>query len=291
MQQAAATAQICPVCDSESFAVAWRDAGREFGECQSCGLAFVRPFERGAADTVGDAASSITKPAYTKMMRERAQAREDAARLMAVKRLEAYSRILERQPESVCEIGAGDGAFSAAYAALGVEYVGIDINAEIVAEARALGRNVHHGAPELALSWNRRFDVIAFSQVLEHVLEPKEFLASVKRLLADDGIIHLDVPNHDGLIPLTRKVYPRGGEYGFLQPPHHQIAYTTKTLRRLLEQTGFNPLFIEPKGNLDQTWGQLFVGDSTLGRLSLRAADWFKMGSLLVALAKHQPTE
>jgi SAM-dependent methyltransferase len=276
----------CPLCESDDFAVLWQHGGRAYGTCRSCGLAFVCPFERGASAEVGDASSSVTKPSYLAMMKEHAEARADIARAVAVRRRKVYQSLLGRAPASVCEIGAGDGAFSVAYAELGISYVGIDVNPYVVEVAHSLQRNVVCGRAEAALGLGMTFDVVFFSQVLEHVLEPRDFLAVVRRVLADDGIIHLDVPNHDGLSSWMRRLRPRRGEYGFLQPPHHQIAYTAATLTSLLQKTGFSPVWIRAIGNFDDVWGQLTVGPSLVGRLGLRVAGLLGMGSLLAALAR-----
>lgn len=276
----------CPLCDSEDYAVQWRSGRRAYGVCRSCGLAFVQPFEQGAPDDVGETAASVTKPSYLRMMSEQAHARAQAARRMAVRRLTVYQSLLGRKPARVCEIGAGDGAFAVAYEALGISYVGIDVNPRMVELAHSLQRHVICGCAETALTLGVTFDVIFFSQVLEHVLQPRAFLAVVRRALADDGLVHLDVPNHDGLSSWTRRLWPRRGEYGFLQPPHHQIAYTADTLAKLLRWTGLPPVWIRAVGNFHDTWGQLTVGPSLVGRLGLRLAGLVGMGSLLVALAR-----
>lgn len=285
-----ASLQTCPLCDSPNYTIAWEHAGRQFGACDACGLAFVRPFEAGAATEVGAAPSSITKASYVAMMKENPQQREAAAHDRAARRLQVYKSVLGRTPANICEIGAGDGAYSAAYAALGVSYKGFDINPDLVEQAQALGRSVFCGGPETVLGLGLRFDVVFCSQVLEHILAPKPFLCVVRQILSEDGVLHLDVPNHDGLSSRLRRLYPRKGEWGFLQPPHHQIAYTAKTLAALLNITGFRPLWIRSKGNFDKVWGQLTVGPSVVGRLGLRVAGMIGMGSLLVTLARkaHQ---
>ena len=48
---------------------------------------------------------------------------------------------------------------------------------------------------ELPASEERSFDVIALSDVFEHIAEPLPFLADVQRFLRDDGIVYVKVPN------------------------------------------------------------------------------------------------
>lgn len=280
--------QPCPVCEAEAFTLTWETNKHQYGECGSCGLAFVRPFELGLTAEVGEAASSVTKPSYLQMMAQHAEERGRLAEEMAFRRLEFYEGILGRKVESICEVGAGDGAFFTAYQNLRVTYVGLDVNRQMVERAHTLGRNLLYGGPEVALELGKSFDVVFCSQVLEHVLEPVSFLNKVWQLLTEDGILHVDVPNHNGLTATIRKVYPHHGEYGFLQPPHHQIAYTRRSLAYLLRNTGFEPLWIRPKSNFDPIWGQLAVGPSSARRQALRVAGWFGMGSLLVMVGRKR---
>jgi hypothetical protein len=129
--------------------------------------------------------------------------------------------------------------------------------------------------------------VIFASQVVEHVLTPVDFMRRARGLLEGDGILHLDVPNHAGLSAWARRVRPTDGEYGFLQPPHHQIAYTRATLERLVREAGFVPIEIKAVGNTDSTWGQLTVTKKPLNRLGMQVAGTIGLGSLLVALARQ----
>jgi hypothetical protein len=71
-----------------------------------------------------------------------------------------------------------------------------------------------------------------------------------------------------------------------LQPPHHQIAYTATTLKRLLQETRFVPLWVRAFGNADATWGQLTVTKKKSSRIGMELAGKIGMGSILVAIAR-----
>ncbi|MGB3019514.1 MAG: class I SAM-dependent methyltransferase, partial [Ignavibacteria bacterium] len=54
------------------------------------------------------------------------------------------------------------------------------------------------------------FDKILCSEVVEHVLDPREVLKEMSRVLKDDGILSLSIPNED-VINSTKKFLKKTG--------------------------------------------------------------------------------
>jgi 2-polyprenyl-3-methyl-5-hydroxy-6-metoxy-1,4-benzoquinol methylase len=90
-----------------------------------------------------------------------------------------------------------------------------------------------------------KHQVITLFHVLEHVKAPRQLLRILRKKLADDGVIYIEVPNGNALLlrfadallalvgrPWTTRLSP-------LHPPFHNVAYSQKTLRFLLESEGF----------------------------------------------------
>jgi 2-polyprenyl-3-methyl-5-hydroxy-6-metoxy-1,4-benzoquinol methylase len=288
VSQVRETTQTCPICENQKPRVVWEKEGLKYLSCTLCGLAFLSPLKRGSLTEVGEAQSSLTAPDYLEKIAREATIRGQLARFIAAQRLSAYQTLLGTRPASILEIGAGDGAFSSAYTELGIDYLGVDVNPFIVKEAQKLGRNIMYGSSQTAANLKRTFDVVFFSQVLEHILDPKSFLQEVSSLLTPEGIVHIEVPNHDGLFARLRKVKPRNNEYGFLQPPHHQIAYTKKAMNYLLRTTSYEPLWVKQISDFDPVWGEVQVSYSTFTKVSLQTAAFLGMGSLLVAVARKR---
>jgi hypothetical protein len=267
----------CPICGMGDP----KHRGRIFYTCTNCQLDFVFPFHQAESYQVGTAKSSVTDAGYLQMMKQYATHREKLARPMAKRRLEEYIKILGKKPVSICEVGAGDGAFATPYKELGIDYVGVDINPDLVSQAQSLGRNVLLGEPDILQS---KYDVIVFSQVLEHILEPIDFMRKVRNL--SRGIIHIDVPNRNGLVSKLRILKPTNTEWGFLQFPHHQLAYSEKSLRYLLSLTSLDVIQMSAKGNFDKTWGQLSANVPMHKRIALELSGFLGLSSLLVCIAR-----
>jgi len=94
---------------------------------------------------------------------------------------------------------------------------------------------------ELPASEEKSFDVVALSDVFEHIAEPLPFLADVKRFLRDDGILYVKVPNGAWNLFKQRALAAMGKRpaRGIWDSYEHVVHYTGKTLRTMLEAGGF----------------------------------------------------
>lgn len=198
-------------------------------------------------------------------------------------RLDAYAQMLSRPIRSVVEVGCATGAYAPIFAELGIAYTGIEIDAEIAKQAQQRTKANIISGDFLDVSFDTPIDLFFCSQVLEHVPEPKAFIEHAKKVAAN-GIIHVDVPNHAGLISNIRKLVSKT-QYGFIQPPYHMIAYNQKALGDLFTRCGLSEIHCRPLRNDDPIWGQLVVGASLAQRVAYSVSDVFSGGSLLTGTA------
>ncbi len=131
---------------------------------------------------------------------------------------------------SVLDAGCGYGFFANYVRQAGVRVAGMDIVEECVDYARStFGLDVtwcEFGLYETA----NRFDAIVACDVLEHVDDPASFLTKCRKLLNDGGVVYLQVPN------VVVGTIPAGGSYNW---PFHVWQFTPETLRKLLENNGY----------------------------------------------------
>jgi 2-polyprenyl-3-methyl-5-hydroxy-6-metoxy-1,4-benzoquinol methylase len=118
-----------------------------------------------------------------------------------VRRLRPWLRGRRR----VLDYGCGVGYLVPHLAALGIEVTATDHSAAAVDATNARNAAVQGfiGAvpvAELAAS-DRRFDAIVSIEVIEHLTDPQlaEFLATLRHLLAPDGIAIITTPNEENL--------------------------------------------------------------------------------------------
>lgn len=114
--------------------------------------------------------------------------------------------------------------------------LGIDIQPQAVARARAHGANIIEGDVE-RMELGREFDLIVAADLIEHLARPGDFLDRARTHLRDDGRLVIATPNAFSLNNLLK--YTLGLEPGV--NPEHTCWYDFVTLRQLLERHGFRP--------------------------------------------------
>jgi 2-polyprenyl-3-methyl-5-hydroxy-6-metoxy-1,4-benzoquinol methylase len=155
--------------------------------------------------------------------------------------LASLARRFVEGPATLLDIGCSTGELLAAAERLGFDVRGVDANPDMIARAqKRFGDRVAEGyfPGALPVGWPR-FGVIAILDVLEHMVEPKSFLAELSRRLEPGGILLVQVPNFDSLI-----VQVEGPDNGNFQHGHW-THFTAATLAAVLEAAGFQTLWRE----------------------------------------------
>jgi len=120
---------------------------------------------------------------------------EDTCRLDAT--ADAIRAFAGATEGSILDIGCGAGGLLDSLATLGFTgLVGMDPASACVAEVMRRGHRAVIGTlDDHSLDGDRLFDGIVLSHVLEHVRDVTAALASVRRLLAPDGWLYVEVPD------------------------------------------------------------------------------------------------
>jgi cyclopropane fatty-acyl-phospholipid synthase-like methyltransferase len=140
------------------------------------------------------------------------------------------------------DIGCGSGELVAAAALCGAKVLGIDIDAERVRSAQNK-LNIIAGTIE---SISRRFDVITYVDVLEHIVEIRAQLTEARGRLADDGVVVILTPCTDGLLyKLAKKLFELKFRSLFLafwnigySYPHRHL-FSGRSLAKLASECGY----------------------------------------------------
>jgi len=227
----------CLLCDGRELRALWTITGRElrllfaatgaqhsdaaFGritpdfpvrlfECAGCGFQFFNPALAGAGEFYAEAESPGYYPAVRREF--------EMARAFAT----------ARGLRSVLDVGGGDGAFLDLARRAGLRTYGCELNAHAAAIAAEKGHTML-GKPLPALTPEDvagGVDVMTFFQVVEHLPDPRRFLAGALHLLRPGGFIIITVPNRNGCCRLT-PFDPAN------MPPHHITRWRSEDLARL----------------------------------------------------------
>ncbi len=121
--------------------------------------------------------------------------------------------------------------------ASGLDTYGIELSPGPATAAAEKGHRVFTGTIEAFADKHPklRFDAVFAQHVLEHIPDPREFLATAKRLLVPGGKLVVCVPNFEARL---RKLTPSA--WGWYQVPVHLHHFSSRALNRLLVDSGFS---------------------------------------------------
>jgi 2-polyprenyl-3-methyl-5-hydroxy-6-metoxy-1,4-benzoquinol methylase len=244
----------CPYCLSVSFAD-FTFSGRSYCRCPSCSLIFAEQGE-----------DNKTVIAYYRDRYFDAGAQDQ----ISEQRQEIFCYILTvlakfQKPGSLLDVGCGCGFFLNEAKARGWQVMGVDPSRKSIDYARSLiGEAALCGTID-DIPADRRFDVIALVNVLDHMVDFRQQLKKIYSLLAPDGILYLRFPNglfHSSVMRLFRILSAERFINSFLI--FHEYAFTPKVIRRCLHDMGFIDIRVL---NAPLTGGHLAIGGGTLSRL------------------------
>ena len=152
------------------------------------------------------------------------------------KHFEPYLEIIRKYKISgkALDIGCGAGHLLKLLSNKGLEAEGIDVSPVLIKALKLDGFKVNCyeiGDKKLEKS---KYDLITLNQVLEHIVDPEEFVKELNKLLKKKGHIIIAVPYIYGLVPqiLRSKWYGLG--YG-----QHLNFFSQESLKILFERNGF----------------------------------------------------
>ncbi len=135
----------------------------------------------------------------------------------------------------ILDIGCGNGRYLTSLKKQGWQTYGIEQNPGASKYARdELHLTVTTGDLLDCKYQDKFFDVITMWHSLEHLYEPLPTLKETKRILRNDGLLVISVPNIDSFVAKIFKTYWYG-----LQLPIHLIAFTTDSITKMLDKAGF----------------------------------------------------
>ncbi len=223
--------EACILCGAADRTLLFRHDEWTVFKCAGCGLGFLDPRPT-AEELVRYYERDYFDSHYDKgLKRDSAEMRkrltQEAHRISFFRPIKPRGRILD--------VGCGMGYFLYACSLKGYEAEGMDISDDSTAYIRReLGLKVKTGVAGAVDFEEGSFDVITMWHFLEHSPDPRDYLSSAWKWLKEDGILVVDVPNHEGTD--ARKFW--AGWTGW-SLPYHLYHFTPRTLDGMMERHGF----------------------------------------------------
>ena len=234
------TVTHCPVCQSTRLQYRFSVEGYGVMRCEDCGLMLTNPQPSDAelARIYGEDYFLVENDAAgQRHVDELKQATAD----LYLDLLAKYTPLLAGA--RLLEVGSGQGDFLVRAQARGMDVTGVEYSAH----ANGIARGKLGGRGKLLVGEvgnvqvsDGPFDVIAFSDVIEHVRDPAAFIGHVHALLKPGGIVFVATPTQDSWS--ARLLGQRWMEY----KPEHLWYFSAATLRSLLTRHGFGDIVNRP---------------------------------------------
>ncbi len=234
----------CPLCESQASKALptpgrWIGAGVFGGlkgriglmRCLGCGLVFINP--RPSIERLTTFYSGDTYCCHSATGSASAGAKADYL----------LNRIAENLPSDVprtlLDYGAGGGGFLLHARTDGWEVLGFEPGRRGLESCRLAGLEVTDNLEELPTKY---FGVVTLHHVFEHVTDPFAALAGIRKHLAINGRLFIEVPNANSLrarlaLPVLSSRLSIDERYRAF--PIHLIYYNDRTLRRMLAKAGW----------------------------------------------------
>ncbi|MDR1086459.1 MAG: methyltransferase domain-containing protein [Deltaproteobacteria bacterium] len=226
-------ARNCPVCGSPPGPGLFVKDGFRHVRCPACGLVYVSLILR------EDILIQYWREEMAWRIILKSQPQLDMDILKFGYGLDLASAYL-KGPKDLLDIGAGNGDFVLMAQEQDWSAVAMELNLESVASLERSGIRVIVKPLELTDIEPGAFSLITMWEVLEHLTEPKNILFEVRRILNEDGVLLIMVPNVNSLV--TRLLHERSDTFGGHSHLNH---FNPQSLTRLLEIMGFDILEME----------------------------------------------
>lgn len=219
----------CHVCGNNKFTIKGIDNGFRIVKCtaSNCGYVFVNPRP----------SSSQLKNFYNKYYPEGELTAIVWTNEMNEINVEARNLLSKfKSSGHVLDIGSSFGQFLCEAEKIGWKGTGIEPSHSAASYSKKVCKSlIIEGMFEDITFEDESFDAVVSFYVMEHVLDPHEFLKKIHRLLKPNGIAIIRVPHSEPLMPLFRLL-----GRSILQAPMHLNDFSPRSFNKLASNIGFS---------------------------------------------------
>jgi 2-polyprenyl-3-methyl-5-hydroxy-6-metoxy-1,4-benzoquinol methylase len=242
----------CPACGGSGSEQAFEKYGMNFERCTACRTVYANPRPLGVH--LNEYYSQSENYAYWNKYIFPASETVRRQKIF-IPRVELVKELCTRHGISnklLVEIGAGFGIFCEELSKCSFfeRVVGVEPTPDLAATCRKRGteiieKPIEDIALEELLKGEKAIDVIAAFEVIEHLLDPREFLLKCASLLQTGGLVIVTCPNAEGFEIATL------GAVSSSVDTEHLNLFNPHSLSLLFSQCGFEVVERATPGKLD----------------------------------------
>lgn len=165
---------------------------------------------------------------------------------------------------TVLELGAGNGAFARKLASIGYEVTAIEPSDDGFAQANKVPSQAHFVQAsiydDLSRLLDRKFDALVSTEVIEHLMTPKELFAQAGSLLKPGGTLIISTPYHGYLKNLAIALLGGWDRHFTVDWEGGHIKFFSKrTLAAMAEPYGFKRPRFRGTGRVAYLWKSMIM--------------------------------
>lgn len=185
-----------------------------------------------------------------------------------------YFNMQKLQNKTILDVGCAAGGKLIPFIKKGWKGIGCELSSEYVEYGKEVhGLNLFCGSIH-DLNSKNKFNIVLISHVLEHILNPKEFLLTINSLMTNDSLMLIEVP---GLFQ------HKGDLLGYISKAHVSY-FTLNTLVALCEMCGFKLI------EADDTIRALFKKEKRVevGNIGWMSPNYNEIWNYIIKLERRQ---
>ncbi|OIO38912.1 MAG: hypothetical protein AUJ72_01775, partial [Candidatus Omnitrophica bacterium CG1_02_46_14] len=236
----------CPACYGKDLEHQFKKTRFDYDLCRDCGTLFVNPRPRFEDLMRFYSDSESTSFFVNDFFKPVAQIRREKIFRPRVEYV--AQRFSGEALQTIGDIGAGFGIFLDEFRKVcpGKRFVAIEPSQEMAAICRKDGFEVLECAAEDVKTHAASFDLLTAFELFEHLYDPKDFLLKVRGLLKPGGYFLLTTLNGQGF-----DIQILWENSKSVSPPHHLNFFNPRSIVRLAQSCGLEPVETATPGKLD----------------------------------------
>jgi 2-polyprenyl-3-methyl-5-hydroxy-6-metoxy-1,4-benzoquinol methylase len=196
-----------------------------------------------------------------------------------------------KQRGMVLDVGCGIGHFLLEMRKRSFQVYGIELNQQCAEYGREhFGLEISPGTLDAAPFGDKQFDVITLLSTLEHLGTPQELLRNVKRVLKDDGVILMSLPNIRYLLLRIVHLMRWDMHSTMLDPTGHLYYFSRETLRGLCKVVGLTVVY-EECGLVSSLRAEGSFYKNIVKKIVFPISNYMELGSMLTFVCKKNHSD
>lgn len=229
----------CVCCNSDNISIRGQKIGFTIYKCSNCKFEFVYPIPS------NEELEKFYNTGMHRNLNDRIKkgiddidnSKNHPHRDWFLKIINKAKKITGKEKLNILELGASMGSFVHLANKLGHHAVGTEVSEETANASKGIiqGEVIYTGSRRYdEIFQHNSFDFIYLEHVLEHLTNPSDIIEQLNKLLKENGVLIISVPNQNSWMA---KLY--GMYWDWTSPPLHLYYFNSNNLNLLLKQNNF----------------------------------------------------